>query len=103
MPNINDVNNQQSKAWCFTLNNYTEEEKAFIDSMDDEKKRDESGISYIIYGIEIGESGTRHLQGYIEFSKRIRLSGCRKLLQRAHFERRRGTSLQGVFLVQLSK
>lgn len=101
MPNIRDVNQQQSKAWCFTLNNYTEEEKASIDAMEDDNKRDEQGISYIIYGIEVGESGTRHLQGYIEFSKRVRLSGCRKFLQRAHFERRRGTSLQGVFLVDL--
>lgn len=101
MPNIIDVNKQQSKAWCFTLNNYTEEEKAGLDALEDESKRSESGINYVIYGIEVGESGTRHLQGYIEFSRRVRLSGCRKLLPRAHFERRRGTSLQGVFLVEL--
>lgn len=91
--------NHQSKAWVFTLNNPTEEEEAFIRSLDDAKERDEHAIQYIIYGEEIGESGTRHYQGYVEFSKRVRLSGCRKIFSRAHWERRRGTALQGVFRI----
>lgn len=93
--------NKQSKAWVFTLNNPTEEETQFLSSLSDDEKRIEHGIQYVIYGEEVGESGTRHYQGYIEFLKRIRLTGCRKIFPRAHWETRRGTPLQGIFRIAL--
>lgn len=46
---------------------------------------------YVIYGRETGESGTRHLQGYIEFESAKPLGGVRKILPKAHWEPRRGT------------
>lgn len=49
------------KKWCFTLNNYTS---------DHEEKIQSSIKTYCkigFYNKEIGESGTPHLQGYIEF------------------------------------
>lgn len=93
------TSNHQSKAWCFTLNNPTEEETKSIHALESKQARIAQGIQFAIYGEETGESGTRHYQGYIEFTKRIRISGCRKFLSRAHFESRKGTPLQGVFRI----
>lgn len=41
---------------------------------------------YLVYGREIGESLTPHLQGTIAFECNKRLSGVRKLVPRAHWE-----------------
>lgn len=55
-----------AKRWCFTLNNWTEDERGALVS-----KFQADGLQYII-GQEIGDQGTPHLQGYIESEKRIR-------------------------------
>ena len=47
----------RAAAWCYTLNNYTEEEK--------ENLWKEG--TYQIQGYEKGSNGTPHIQGYIEF------------------------------------
>jgi Putative viral replication protein len=51
--------NKKVQKFCFTLNNYTEDEF---------KKIGEYMLKNAVYGIvgrEIGELGTPHLQGYI--------------------------------------
>lgn len=53
-----------AKKWCFTLNNYTENDVVSIGSKF-------KGSEWIA-GFEIGESGTPHIQGYVEFSKKVR-------------------------------
>ncbi|QMW68910.1 replication-associated protein [Crucivirus-432] len=76
--------------WCFTLNNYTEEEKnAIVGSADSM----ESPFKYIIFGYERGETGTPHLQGFFQLHNKRRLGGVKKLpgLARAHFEAARGS------------
>lgn len=75
--------------WVFTLNNYTEEEVNAIDGSADSP---ESPFKYLIYGRELGESGTPHLQGYFQLCRKRRLGGVKKLpgLARAHFEPARG-------------
>lgn len=75
----------QSKRWCFTINNYTDEECVLEDDWDYE---------YLIYGQEIGDSGTPHLQGFVVFSCNKRLSALKVLNPRAHWEPARGTSAQ---------
>jgi hypothetical protein len=74
-----------SRRWCFTANNYTDQDIAAIQDAE---------FTYLVYGKEIGESGTPHLQGFVVFPKPVRLSGVRKLLSKAHWEVARGTSDQ---------
>lgn len=67
----------RSQAWCFTLNNYTEDELPRVQGID---------CSYLTYGKEVGQEGTPHLQGYIRFKTKKSLSQVKELLPRAHLE-----------------
>lgn len=69
------------RAWVFTLNNPPS------DNLD----IDDWPCKYLVFQKEVGANGTEHFQGYVEFCKPIRISGVRKLLDRAHWEPRRGT------------
>lgn len=84
----------RGRYWCFTLNNYTEEE------LQDVRRIEESNedVTYVCFGREVAESGTPHLQGYLEFKQKIRLGGVRRLrgMGRAHLELRRGTQDQAI-------
>lgn len=76
--------------WCFTLNNYDDEALAVFEAVDFRKT-----VTYFIYGKEVGESGTPHLQGFISFRNRRRLTQVRRLFGgRAHWERAKGTAAQ---------
>lgn len=92
---MSNNNKQQLRArnWCFTLNNYTEEEE---NSIKEFAATDE--CKYLILGKETSADGnTPHLQGYVEVSKKYRLSGLRKScggLSRAHMEARKGSANQ---------
>ena len=64
----------QTKNWCFTFNNYTDadcERFALLPNFQ---------IKYLIYGKETGESGTPHLQGFVHFKARKRMSGVKSAL-----------------------
>lgn len=72
----------RGKNWCFTLNNYTEHDVEKLQKVVEEEK-----CSYIVFGKEIGESGTPHLQGFIYFDKRVYLTEIRRLISdKAHYE-----------------
>lgn len=70
--------------WCFTLNNYT---KDHLNEMNSYFSSDSS--KYYIYGFEVGENGTPHLQGYIEFKKKCRPKGIFKF-NNIHWEKAKG-------------
>jgi hypothetical protein len=76
-------------AWCFTLNNWTQEELAAIVQLG----QDASQVEYLVVGREHAPTtGTPHLQGYIRFVERKRLSALRSLISpRAAFFLARGT------------
>jgi len=74
-----------STRWCFTLNNYR---PCDIDDVE------QITCKYLVYGKEVGESGTPHLQGFVTFATNKRLSGLKKILPAAHWERTRATSLE---------
>lgn len=91
MPN---VRSPQSTAWCFTLNNYTEDERSAIQEL-----CASGSVQYLCFGEEVGGiNAVPHLQGYLELSRKSRLGGVKGLrgLSRAHLECRRGTSQQAI-------
>jgi len=49
-------------------------------------------IQYIIYGVEKGEKGTPHFQGYIELQKRVAFDVVKRAINNSHIESRRGSS-----------
>jgi len=61
--------NKQCRYWTWTLNNWTPEEQKELVWQAEHQEKD---ITYICFEEEVGENGTPHLQGYIEFSKRKR-------------------------------
>jgi len=75
--------------YCFTLNNYTEDEyNKIIEAA-------ERSTKYWIIGKEVGDSGTPHLQGYFSLRRCGNLRHVRNLFgPRIHFEVARGTARQ---------
>lgn len=43
-------------------------------------------VRYAVYQLEIGENGTEHFQGHVQFDRSQRLSFVKKILDRAHWE-----------------
>lgn len=80
------------RAWCFTLNNWTETDQC-EDALTSYFRE---FCKYAIFGIEVGASGTPHLQGYFYRKNPISLGGLKKIygLGRAHFEPAQGTAEQ---------
>jgi len=69
--------NTRSRAWCFTLNNFSEEDVAQARALEGE----------CVCGIETGENGTPHLQGVVRFESARTFQSVKKLLPRAHIEK----------------
>lgn len=80
----NSIQISPAIRWCFTLNNYSKEEE---DSL---RLICSNSSKYFIWGYEIGEEGTPHLQGYIEFKKKCRPISVIKN-KRVHWEKCKGT------------
>lgn len=78
------------KHWCFTLNNYTQAEQIHLSTLINNDQ-----VNYLIYGREVGDNNTPHLQGFISFSLRKRLNNVKDLIgARCHLEAARGTPAQ---------
>jgi len=78
---------KRTKYWCFTINNFVPSDVIGLRNLVKEEKAD-----YVIFGREVGQSGTRHLQGYLEFKSRKSLNQVRKIVSRkGHYEARRGS------------
>lgn len=72
-----------SRSFAFTVNNYDETVLVSLrESLQKEKVR------YAIFGYEVGESGTPHLQGYISLKTPQSLQGAKRdyLVATAHIE-----------------
>ena len=77
------------RSWCFTLNNYTEEELIGL------KDWIAKYCNYGIIGKEIApETGTPHLQGYLQRKSPGTLSALKKVNIRTHWEVAKGDASQ---------
>jgi len=78
----------QCTAWIFTINNPT----GLLDP------EDAPNVRFMVYQEEQGESGTDHLQGYVEFTRSVRLSTVKSALgdKSAHCEPRKGSQLEAI-------
>lgn len=80
----------QSKYWCFTLNNPTDDEVGALRELGEALT-----TTHLVIGNEVGEGGTPHIQGFIIFATPKRFETAkRKLGRRVHLERANGTPFQ---------
>lgn len=73
----------KSRSYCFTINNWTEDDWAKAQSL-------KASCKYLVIGKEVGDEGTPHLQGFAQFHHQIRFTTLTKQLPRAHIEPARG-------------
>lgn len=78
-----------AKRWCFVLNHWKEEEFNAISSIVPEY------CNFCIIGSEIGELGTPHLQGYLEFKTKKRPKSVFDNI-RIHWEKAKGNKQQNI-------
>lgn len=84
------IRKDRHRKFCWTLNNYTESD---WDTM--AQRFEDLGAEYI-YGKEVGENGTPHLQGYAEFKNPREFSVLKALCNRAHWEVAKGNTKQNI-------
>lgn len=74
-----------AKHWCFTFNNNTETE---LNDLKDWFHGSIRGVSErYVFQEEIGKKGTPHLQGYVVFKPKKRLSTLKKHNKKIHWEK----------------
>jgi len=67
----------RSRNYCFTINNPNTDDVSLLSNLE---------CKYIVYGNEVGASGTPHFQGTVCFALQKTRSAVSKLLPRAHLE-----------------
>ena len=78
----------RSRGYVFTLNNYT---------ADDIEALKKVKFVYLVFGKEVGDEGTPHLQGYIRFKSAKTFRRVKAILgDRYHIEGQRGTCEQAI-------
>lgn len=82
----------QLRAACFTLNNPTPEAEARLTQLGNDLEL----VKYLVFGREKApETGTPHLQGYVQFAKRPTFNKAKELLPAgAHIEAAKGSPQQ---------
>lgn len=77
--NITNHTTPQSRAkrWCFTLNNYDDEKQQQVRQL-------AISAEFLVFGREIGATGTPHLQGFIIFKDQLRFNRVQELLPGCH-------------------
>ena len=82
----------RSRCWVWTLNNYTLQDIRTIRTFATQDR-----VNYILYGKEVGENNTPHLQGYIELKNAMTISALnRQLGNRCWIGARQGTQQQAI-------
>lgn len=81
---------RSAKNYCFTINNWTEEDKSTLQTLYNAENH-----RYLCFGFEIGDQGTKHIQGYICFNQRRTFRWVKNHLPSgAHIEQAKGSPHQ---------
>lgn len=102
---------KQAFSFCFTLNNWTFDDVAWIlDTIENDNwEFDNPMFDYICWGFEKGKQGTQHLQGYIHFYHKKTLKSCidyfKEMLThaRTHIEIAKGSPKQAITYCEKDK
>jgi len=80
----------RKRRYCLTLNNPTEDEIEAV------KVLESNNLKRAVFGYEVGESGTPHLQGFIHMKNAMTYSAVKKMLasDRYHIEAAKGTDYE---------
>lgn len=74
---------QRSRGWCFTVNNYTEDDIIDVFWL----YEGDTNSSYLVVGFEIcPRTKTPHLQCYVYYTNAVSFSSMKKALPTAHIE-----------------
>lgn len=74
--------NSNKRAYCFTINNYTDSD---IDGLMD------LPVDYLLFSFEEGKEGTPHIQGYVYHRNKILFSKLKKFMPRSYIDLAKGT------------
>lgn len=79
----------KAKHWCITVNNYGDADICQFTNI-------EESATYYVFGKEVGDSGTRHLQCYVVFKTPKSLAMLKKIWPTGHFEHKylKSTNIQ---------
>lgn len=81
----------RSRAFTYTINNYTSEDlKPFL------SEKIKKQCKYYIFGFEVGKTGTPHIQGYIYFHNAKKFKEVKTYIPRGHIECAHGTVEQNI-------
>lgn len=75
--NTNSLPSSRNRSYCFTLNNYSDEDIKSIQNID---------CKYC-FQEETGAQGTKHLQGVLYFKNARSFAAVKKMIPRAHIEK----------------
>ncbi len=73
----------RSRSWCFTLNNYTEEDVVSLSH----NKWDDMKINKLVFQEEIGKNKTKHLQGVVKFRNQVSFSNLKEFHKGIHWSK----------------
>lgn len=69
--------NNRSRGWVFTWNNYKEDDILYLEKL---------VCRYLVYGKEVGEKGTPHLQGFVYYASLKSFAQVKKDFKNNHIE-----------------
>jgi len=81
----------KSRSYCFTINNYQED-----DIIDCWGLFYDHNAKYTVWGYEVGEEGTPHIQGYVRFAEARHFTAVKKMIPKAHIEVQKGSNDQAI-------
>ena len=85
---MSDNNKQRSRGWCFTINNYTDDELNHLSKVGSDLNQ----CVYLVFGKEVSSTGTPHLQGFLYCKTKKSFKQAKGLLSdRAYVDASRGT------------